>query len=360
MTKLFEPIQIRSLIIRNRVFIAPMCQYSCENRDGVPGDWHNVHYPGFAAGGAGLVVVEATAVSAIGRISPWDTGIWNDEQLSAWRGITNSIQLRGAAAGIQLAHAGRKASTYREWSGSGSVPLSDGGWQSVSSTDVAFAGYDAPRQLETSEIFGIIDEFRLAAQRSVEAGFDLVQIHAAHGYLIHQFLSPLANQRTDEYGGSLENRARLLLEIVSAIRGQVGQDYPIMVRFSATDYHQEGWTVEDTAAVAAMCEDAGADFFDISSGGLVTGVTIPTGPGYQVKFADFIAKTAGVRVSTVGQITTGEQAEAILQETELDAVSIGRAALREQFWAGSAANQLGVHLEYWPEQYRRGWWPKGA
>jgi len=335
-----------------------MCQYSCEDRDGIPGDWHIVHYPGFASGGAGLVMVEATAVSAIGRISPWDTGIWNSEQTSAWSGITKLIHQRGAAAGIQLAHAGRKASTYRAWSGSGSVPSTDGGWQTVSSTAEAFTGYDAPRQLETSEIFGIIDEFRMAAQRSVEAGFDLVEIHAAHGYLIHQFLSPLTNQRTDEYGGSLENRARLLLEIVSAVRGQVGEDYPLMVRFSATDYHPEGWTVDDTAKVAAMCVEAGADFFDISSGGLVTGVEIPTGPGYQVKFAETIASTTGRRVSAVGQITEGDQAEQILESTSIQAVSIGRAALREQSWPGRAAHKLGVKMDYWPEQYSRSWWPK--
>jgi 2,4-dienoyl-CoA reductase-like NADH-dependent reductase (Old Yellow Enzyme family) len=359
-TKLFEPIQIRSLKIRNRVFIAPMCQYSCENKNGVPGDWHSVHYPGFASGGAGLVMVEASAVSPIGRISPWDTGIWNEEQATAWSGITESIHNRGAAAGIQLAHAGRKASVYREWSGSGSVPIQDGGWQSVSCTDEAFTGYTSPRKLETSEIFGIIDEFRLAAQRSVDADFDVVEIHAAHGYLVHQFLSPLTNQRTDQYGGSLENRARLLLESVSAIRGQLGEDYPIMVRFSATDYHPAGWAVEDTATVAAMCVEAGADFFDISSGGLVTGVSIPTGPGYQVDFAETIAKQSGVRVSAVGQITTGDQAEGILQQTDIEAVSIGRAALREQFWAASAANQLGVELDYWPAQYRRGWWPNNS
>lgn len=335
-----------------------MCQYSCENQGGVPGDWHRVHYPSFAAGGAGLVMVEATAVSSIGRISPWDTGIWNDQQATAWKSITDSIHARGAAAGVQLAHAGRKASTYREWSGSGSIPLDQGGWQTVSSTGQAFTGYAEPRSLETEELDAIIDEWRLAAKRSVEAGFDAVEIHAAHGYLIHQFLSPLTNQRSDEYGGSLENRARLLLEIVAAVRTQVGEHFPILVRFSATDYHPDGWTAQDTAAVAAMSVEAGADFFDISSGGLVTGVTIPTGPGYQTHLANEIAQTAAVRVSAVGMITTGVQAEQILQSNRIEAVSIGRAALRDPFWTATAANQLGVAPTFWPAQYKRGWWPQ--
>ena len=353
MSKLFSPITLGNVEIRNRVLIAPMCQYSCENRDGVPGDWHVVHYPSFAAGGAGLVVVEATAVSPIGRISPWCTGIWNQEQANAWKRVTGLIHQRGAKAGIQLAHAGRKASIYREWSGSGSVPESAGGWQTVSSTSEAFTGYSAPRCLDAQELPGIIDEFRLAAKRSVDAGFDVSEIHAAHGYLIHQFLSPITNQRTDEFGGSLENRARLLLEIVTAVRGAVGAGFPIMVRFSATDYREDGWNEQDTAKVAAWCEAAGADFFDISSGGLVTGVAIPTGPGYQVPLAQSVATDGGVHVSAVGQITTGEQAEYILQTTGIEAVSIGRAALRNPFWAATAARELGEHLDYLPKQYGR-------
>jgi len=351
-SKLFSPITLGNVEIRNRVWIAPMCQYSCENRDGVPGDWHVVHYPSFASGGAGLVVTEATAVSPIGRISPWCTGIWNQEQADAWKRVTQLIHQRGAKAGIQLAHAGRKASIYREWSGSGSVPESDGGWQTVSSTSEAFTGYSAPRPLETSELPGIIDEFRLAAKRAVDAGFDVIEIHAAHGYLIHQFLSPITNQRIDEFGGSLENRARLLLEIVAAVRDEVGAGYPIMVRFSATDYREDGWNEHDTAKVAAWCAAAGADFFDISSGGLVTGVTIPTGPGYQVPLAEAVAG-GGVHVSAVGQITTGERAEQILQTTAVEAVSIGRAALRNPFWAAAAARELGEHPDYLPKQYGR-------
>ena len=353
MSKLFSPITLGNVEIRNRVWIAPMCQYSCENRDGVPGDWHVVHYPSFASGGAGLIVVEATAVSPIGRISPWCTGIWNEEQADAWKRVTQLIHQRGAKAGVQLAHAGRKASVYREWSGSGTVPESDGGWQTVSSTADAFTGYAAPRALETGELPGIIDEFRLAAKLAVGAGFDLIEIHAAHGYLIHQFLSPITNQRTDDFGGSLENRARLLLEIVTAVRGEVGPGFPILVRFSATDYREDGWNERDTARVAAWCAAAGADLFDISSGGLVTGVTIPTGPGYQVPLAQSVATVGGVRVSAVGQITTGSQAEQILQSTGVEAISIGRAALRNPFWAAAAARELGEHPDYLPKQYGR-------
>jgi 2,4-dienoyl-CoA reductase-like NADH-dependent reductase (Old Yellow Enzyme family) len=208
MTKLFEAMTIRDLTVRNRVWVAPMCQYSAEDRDGVPTEWHLVHYGSRAAGGAGLVIVEATAVSPEGRISPWDTGIWNDEQADGWAYILDFMHGHGAAVGIQLAHAGRKASIYREWSGHGTVPISDGGWQTISSTDEAFTGYDAPRKLETAEVSDVVKDFVTAARRAQDAGFDAIEIHAAHGYLIHQFLSPLTNQRTDIYGGELENRAR--------------------------------------------------------------------------------------------------------------------------------------------------------
>lgn len=356
MSKLFQPITIGNLTIRNRVFVAPMCQYSCEGKDGVPGDWHAVHYPAMAAGGAGLVIVEATAVTPIGRISPWDTGIWNEAQVEAWRHVVHLVKQRGSAIGVQLAHAGRKASTYREWAGVGSMPISEGGWQTVSSTSQPFGEYLPPRELSTDELPAVVAEWRAAARNAVAAGFDLIEIHAAHGYLLHQFLSPLTNQRADEYGGTLENRAKLLLEVVTAVRSEVGAGFPLMVRFSATDYHPDGWTPEDTATVARWAHEAGADFFDISSGGLITGVTIPTGPGYQVKFAQIAAEQPGVRVSSVGQITTASQAEEILNSTKVEAVSIGRAILTNPFWAGQAAHQLGETLDYLPKQYRRGLW----
>jgi len=354
MTKLFDSIIIRDLTVRNRAWVAPMCQYSAEDRDGVPTEWHLVHYGARATGGAGLVIVEATAVSPEGRISPWDTGIWNDEQADGWAYIIDFMHGQGAAAGIQLAHAGRKASVYREWSGHGSVPTSDGGWQSVSSTSEAFTGYDAPRQLETAEVSDVVKDFVNAARRSQDAGFDVVEIHAAHGYLIHQFLSPLTNQRTDIYGGDLENRARMLLEIVSGIRAEVGEGMPILVRFSATDYVDGGWDETQTATVAQWCADAGADLFDISTGGLVTGVTIPTGPGYQVPIAEFVADRVEEPVSAVGQITTGAQAEEILQRGNVEVIMIGRAELRDPMWPLRAAHELGEEVGYWPNQYSRG------
>jgi 2,4-dienoyl-CoA reductase-like NADH-dependent reductase (Old Yellow Enzyme family) len=354
MTKLFETISIRDLTVRNRIWVAPMCQYSAEEQDGVPTEWHLVHYGARAAGGAGLVMIEATAVSPEGRISAWDTGIWNDDQSDGWAYIIDFMHSQGAAVGIQVAHAGRKASTYRAWSGEGSIPLNDGGWQSVSSTDEAFTGYEAPRKLETAEVSDVVNDFVAAAARSKEAGFDLIEIHAAHGYLIHQFLSPLTNQRSDIYGGSLENRARLLVEIVEGIRAEVGEGMPIVIRFSATDYVEGGWDEAQTAEVAAMCAAAGADLFDISTGGLVTGVTIPVGPGYQVPIAEYVAERVDEPVAVVGQITTGAQAEEILQRGQVDVIMIGRAELRDPMWPLRAAYELGVEVNYWPKQYTRG------
>jgi len=355
MTKLFEPIVIRELEIRNRIFMAPMCQYSCENKDGVPGSWHLVHYGARATGGAGLIIVEATAVSPEGRITPWCTGIWNDEQVKGWTAVNDFAHSQGAKTAIQLAHAGRKASTYRGWSGENSVALEDGGWQTVSSTDEPFTGYAAPRALTTEEISGVVADWAKAAKRSIEAGFDAIEIHAAHGYLIHQFLSPITNQRSDEYGGSLENRARLLLEIVIGIRAAIGEDVPLLIRFSATDYKADGWDEEQTAQVARWTADAGADLFDISTGGLITGVQIPfTEPGYQVKFAEFVAQKVDEPVSAVGNIFDGKQAEAILQKGEVEVISIGRAMLRDPYWALRAAHELGVTVPYWQNQDARG------
>lgn len=354
MAKLFESIRVRDLEVRNRIWVAPMCQYSAEDQDGMPTEWHLVHYGARATGGAGMVIVEATAVNPDGRISAWDTGIWNDQHTDAWSYIIDFMHSQGAAVGIQLAHAGRKASVYREWSGHGSIPLDEGGWQSVSSTDEAFPGYAAPRKLTTDEVSEVIADFARAARRSVDAGFDALEIHAAHGYLIHQFLSPLTNKRNDKYGGSLENRARLLVEIVAAIRAKVGEATPVMIRFSATDYVEGGWDESQTAEVARMCARAGADLFDISTGGLVTGVQIPTGPGYQVPIAEFVAERVDEPVAVVGQITTGTQAEEILQQGKVEVVMIGRAELRDPMWPLRAASELGVEVDYWPKQYSRG------
>ena len=354
MSSLFSSLTLRGTTFRNRLWVAPLCQYSVEKRDGVPTDWHLVHLGSFALGGAGLVMTEATAVNAVGRISPQDTGIWNDEQQAAWSRITSFITSQGAVAGIQLAHAGRKASTARQWDHHrGTWSPEDGGWQSVAPSAIAFEGYDTPRALERAELAGIVADFAASATRAIDAGFQLLEIHAAHGYLVHQFLSPLSNERTDEYGGSLENRARLLVEIVTAIRAAVGTDVPILVRFSATDWAEGGWDQEQTATVAAWSRDAGADFFDISTGGLVRGVRIPLSPGYQVAFAEFVHETAEVPVSAVGLITEARQADEIITSGKADAVMMGREMMRDPHFAWRAAAELGVELDYYPPQYTR-------
>ena len=356
MSLLFSPIKIRSLEIKNRLWVSPMCMYSCENQDGVVGDWHLVHLGARAIGGAGLVMAEATAINPEGRISPWCPGIWSDEQIPGWKKVTDFIRSAGSVSALQLAHAGRKASTYRSWSGTGTVPIADGGWQSYSATDIAFEGYSAPRMLETAEIASLVDNFRSAARRAVAAGFDALEVHAAHGYLIHQFLSPITNNRVDQYGGTLENRARLLLEIVTSVREEIGNGMPLMVRFSATDYVEGGWDQEQTNQVAIWAREAGADLFDISSGGLVTGVKIPTGPGYQVNFSKSTSQATNANVSAVGQITSSEQAEAILQSGQVDVIMAARQFLRDPYFPLRAAHELGDEIE-WPVQYERGRFP---
>lgn len=330
--------------------------YSCENKDGIVGDWHLVHLGARAIGGAGLVMVEASGVNPEGRITPWCAGIWNDQQVVAWQRVTKFIREAGAVSAIQLAHAGRKASVYRSWSGSGSVPISEGGWQTYSSTDEAFAGYAAPRRLGTEEVSALVDDFRNAARRAVAAGFDVIEIHAAHGYLIHQFLSPISNQREDKYGGSLENRARLLLEIVEAIRNEIGEAVPLLIRFSATDYVAGGWDQQQTNQVAKWAHERGADMFDLSSGGLITGVKIPSGPGYQVDFSRSAHAATQAPVSAVGQITNAQQAEEIVASGEVDVVMMARQLLRDPYFPLRAAHELGVEVG-WPRQYERGVWP---
>lgn len=358
MPTLFDPITIRGVTARNRIWVPPLCQYSVLAADGVPTDWHLVHLGSFAAGGAGLVIAEATAVTPEGRISAHDTGIWNDEQAKAWARVVAFIHDQGALAGIQLAHAGRKASVYPEWGSAarGSVPTDSGGWQTVGPSALAFGEYATPRALDASEIAGVVDAFAEGARRAVGAGFDVVEVHAAHGYLIHQFLSPLSNARTDSYGGSLENRARLLLEVVAAVRAAVGDSVAVLVRFSATDYAEGGWDVEQTVQVAEWSAAAGADFFDISSGGLITGVAIPLGPGYQVPLATRVRQGAEVRASAVGLITESTQAAAIVADGRADAVMLGREQMRDPHFALRAAHELGVELDYWPPQYLRARW----
>jgi 2,4-dienoyl-CoA reductase-like NADH-dependent reductase (Old Yellow Enzyme family) len=351
---LFTPLTIRGMTARNRIWVAPMCQYSVFERDGVPTDWHLVHLGAFAVGGAGLVMTEAAAVNPVGRISPEDVGIWNDAQRDAWRPIVDFAHRQGAPIGIQLAHAGRKASVYSV-GGHGTVSTDAGGWHTVGPTASAFPGLDAPEALDEVGIDAIVADFASAATRSAAAGFDLVEIHAAHGYLLHQFLSPLSNDRTDSYGGSLENRARLLLRVVAAVRAAVGDSMPVFVRFSATDWTPGGWDEEQTATVTAWAKEAGADFFDISTGGNVP-AEIPLAPGYQVPFAEHVKRRTGARLNTVGLITTPGQAEEIVSSGRADAVMIAREMLRDPHFALRAAHELGVTLDYWPTQYLRARW----
>ncbi|MEC5184310.1 2,4-dienoyl-CoA reductase-like NADH-dependent reductase (Old Yellow Enzyme family) [Cryobacterium sp. MP_3.1] len=356
---LFDPISLREVVIRNRLWVAPMCQYSVIERDGVPTDWHLVHLGSMAAGGAGLIVTEATAVSPEGRITDRDTGIWNDTQASAWAHIVDYLHGQGATAGIQLAHAVRKASTWPAWGTSlhGSVPADQGGWPTLGPSTIAFPGYAAPTALDHAGLDTVVADFVRAARRAIGAGFDVLELHAAHGYLLHQFLSPLSNQRTDDFGGSLENRARLLLRVVESVRAEVGESVPLLVRFSATDYTVDGWSVEETAVVAGWAAQAGADFFDVSSGGNVTGVHIPLTPGYQVPLAQFVKDSAAVPVNAVGLITTAAHANEIVASGAADAVMLGREFLRDPHFALRAAAELGVPLDYWPGQYARATWP---
>jgi 2,4-dienoyl-CoA reductase-like NADH-dependent reductase (Old Yellow Enzyme family) len=353
---LFTPLAVRQVTFRNRVWVSPMCQYSVVKLDGVPTSWHQVHLGSMAVGGAGLVMTESTAVEAIGRISQRDTGIWNDEQRDAWKPIVEFITAQGAIAGIQLGHAGRKASIYPDWDfpgAQGTMPDQEGGWQTVSASDTAFDGYLPADALSIAEIDALVETWGEAARRSAEAGFRAIELHAAHGYLLHQFLSPLSNLRTDEYGGPLENRARLLLRIVKRVRQAIGEDAALFIRFSATDWIDGGWNEAETVTVADWAHTAGADVFDISSGGNVTGVKIPVGPGYQVPLAHFVKQHAHVTTAAVGLITTPELANSIVEEGRSDAVFIGREMLRDPHFALRAAVELGAELDYWPSQYLR-------
>lgn len=354
MTVLFSPLSIRSTTFPNRLWVSPMCMYSAV--DGVVQEWHHTHLAQFASGGAGLIVAEATSVTPDGRISPRDAGIWNDEQREAWAPIVKAIHDRGSLAGIQLAHAGRKASTWWPWAEQrGSVPESEGGWQTVAPSPVAFEGFSEPAELDADGIERIVDGFRTAAQRALDAGFDVLELHGAHGYLLHQFLSPLSNTRGDEYGGPLENRARLLLRIVESVRDIAGAAVPIFVRISATDHADGGFTVDEAATVAEWAIAQGADLIDVSSGGLVAHQQIDVHPGYQVPLAATVRQGGRIPVTAVGMITTATQAEQILVEGSADAIFIGREWLRDPHFALRAAHELGAETD-WPLQYLRAHW----
>ena len=352
MSQLFTPITLRDVTVRNRVWVSPMCQYSAV--DGVPNDWHLVHHGSFARGGAGLVFTEATAVAPEGRISPEDTGLWNDEQQAAWARIVDFVHGQGAAAGIQLAHAGRKASTYPPFAEHrGPVPDEDGGWTPVAPSDVAFPGLRDPEPLDAVGIAEVVTAFGDAAERALAAGFDVLELHAAHGYLLHEFLSPLSNLRGDEYGGSFDNRVRLLLEVVREVRGRVPTGVPVVVRLSATDWTEGGWTLGDSVRLGGLLRAEGVDLVDTSSGGNAL-ADIPIGPGYQVPFARTIREEAGIPTGAVGMISEPKQAEEILAEGSADVVLLARELLRDPHWALRAAFELGdSDAAPWPKQYLR-------
>lgn len=351
---LFTPLTIRSLTLPNRLWVSPMCMYSAV--DGVPQDWHRTHLAQFASGGAGLIVAEATGVVPEGRISPRDTGIWNDEQRDAWALVVDDVHERGGLIGIQLAHAGRMASTWWPWADQhGTVPVADGGWPTVAPSAIAFDGYAPPAALDATGIDRIVDAFADAAGRALDAGFDALEVHGAHGYLLHEFLSPLSNVRDDEYGGPLENRARLLLRIVERVRTVAGAATPVFVRLSATDYAEGGFTPEQAAQVAVWAMDAGADLVDVSSGGIVARPRIDYRPGFQVPFAETVRAGGRVPTAAVGLITSGEQAERVLASGAADAIFAGREWLRDPHFGLRAAHELGAEVP-WPPQYRRAHW----
>jgi 2,4-dienoyl-CoA reductase-like NADH-dependent reductase (Old Yellow Enzyme family) len=351
MPALFDELTLRGLTLRNRVVVSPMCQYS--SQDGLANQWHAVHLASRAVGGAGLVMTEATAVLPEGRISPWDLGIWGDQHAEALAPTVAFIRGQGRVAGIQLAHAGRKASTGRPWENRGAIALDAGGWHPVGPTGEPFTeGYPVPRALDPAGIAAVVTAFRSAAQRARHAGFEVAEIHAAHGYLVHQFLSPLSNTRTDAYGGSFDNRIRLCLEVVDAVRQVWPERLPLFVRISTTDWVDGGWSVDDSIALSRRLREHGVDLIDCSSGGAAAHATIPVGPGYQVPAATRIRRDAGIATGAVGLITTPEQANDIVAQGQADCVLLARAVLRDPYWPLRAAEALGHEMD-WPAQYLR-------
>lgn len=350
MSQLFTPLKIRKVTFKNRIFVSPMCQYSSEN--GMPNDWHLVHLGSRAIGGAGLVITEATAVTPEGRISPDDLGIWSDKHAEALKPITGFIKDHGSVPGIQLAHAGRKASTAAPWSGGGYVDKNNRGWQTVAPSPVPFDNYPKPVELSKEDMKALLLEFKKATRRSYDAGFEVAEIHMAHGYLLHQFMSPLSNHRNDEYGGSFENRIRFPLEVAQTVREAWPDTFPLFVRISSTDWVEGGWDLDQSIELAKKLKDTGIDLIDCSSGGLVPDAKIPAAPGYQVKFAEEIRRNADLATGTVGIITEPNQAEQILVTGQADAVLLAREFLRDPYWPLHAAHALGDNIE-WPKQYAR-------
>ena len=351
MSQLFSPLRLRDLEFRNRLFVSPMCQYSAS--DGLANTWHLVHLGGRAVGGAGLVMAEATAVAPEGRISPNDLGLWSDAHTEALRPIARFIKEQGAVPGIQLAHAGRKASVEVPWKGGGALPAAAGGWQPLAPSALAFAaGSPQPRALDVAELDALVQQFVDAARRAQDAGFEVVEIHMAHGYLLHEFLSPLSNRRTDDYGGELANRARLPRRVAEAVRARWPATLPVFVRISASDWVEGGWDLAQSVMLARWLKEAGIDLIDCSSGGLVPNARIPAGPGFQTPFATAIREQVGIATGAVGFITDPVQAEQIVATGLADVVFMARELLRDPYWPLHAARQLGVDLA-WPPQYER-------
>jgi 2,4-dienoyl-CoA reductase-like NADH-dependent reductase (Old Yellow Enzyme family) len=350
MSILFSPLTIKNITLKNRIVMSPMCQYS--SIDGFANDWHLVHLGTRAAGGTGLIISEAAAVSPEGRISPGDLGLWKDDHIEGLRRITDFVHQHGSIAGIQLAHAGRKASCAVPWDGGKQLDEKHGGWQTVGPSDKPFyAGERMPDVLNREGILRVVSAFKAAALRALSAGFKVVEIHGAHGYLMHEFLSPLSNNRSDEYGGSFENRIRILLQVTEAVKSVWPEENPLFIRISATDWTEGGWTVEESIKLAYILKDMGVDLIDCSSGGNVSDAKIPVGPGFQVPYSEAIRKT-GIMTGTVGLITTWRQAEAILQEEKADLVLFARELLRNPYFPLSAAREAGVDIS-WPSQYLR-------
>jgi 2,4-dienoyl-CoA reductase-like NADH-dependent reductase (Old Yellow Enzyme family) len=351
--QLFEPLTIGNVTLRNRIVVSPMCEYSAV--DGLPNDWHLVHLGSRAVGGAGLVFTEATGVSAEGRISPGDTGLWNDAQQAAWTRIAAFVSSQGAVPGIQLAHAGRKGSTEVPWRGGKALTAEAGAWTPVAPSAIAFdSDYPMPAALDAAGIQKVIADFAAATRRAREAGFGVVEVHAAHGYLLHEFLSPLSNQRNDDHGGSLENRARLLREVVAAVRREWPAPKPLFVRVSATDWVAGGWDIDECVELARWLKTDGVDLIDCSSGGMAPHAKIPVAPGYQVPFAARIRREAGIATGAVGMITTPAQAREILDHGDADLIIMAREFLRDPYFPRRAAQELGVEIKP-PQQYLRAW-----
>ncbi len=351
MAQLFTPLKIKSIELKNRIAVSPMCEYS--SIDGFSNDWHLVHLGSRAVGGAGLIITEATAISPEGRISPDDLGIWKDEHIEGLKRITTFLEAQGTVPGIQLAHAGRKASNSSPWKGSQFLLPEQGGWQTVSATNQPFRPSDtAPVALDEAAIQKIITDFTKAAERAVKAGFKVVEIHGAHGYLLHEFYSPISNTRTDKYGGSFENRIRLLLEVIAAVKEVWPADYPIFVRISASDWTDGGWTIDDSVQLAKLLRAQGIDLVDCSSGGNVPNAAIAVGPGYQVPFAAAVKQQAGILTGAVGMITSPQQAEDIVAEGKADLVLLAREFLRDPYFPLHAAKLLDEDID-WPLQYQR-------